>query len=96
MVYSCKQCKSPSLRLYTSDDGELKDVCAYCKAKYDHNQKIEEQKSKEPAEIVKVNKRIDKMAQLIKAYDKRFFECEEKAGSLEKRIEKLEDLLNNN
>ena len=91
MVYSCRACKSPTLRLYSSEDGELKDVCANCKAKYDHSQKIAEQKAQEPSEISKINKRIDKMAQLIKAYDKRFFEDETKIGCLEKRIEKLEE-----
>lgn len=91
MVYSCKMCKSPSMRLYQSEDGELKDVCANCKAKYDHQKKIEEQKSQEPSEIAKINKRIDKMAQAQKANDKRFFEVEAKNGKLEKRIEKLEE-----
>ena len=93
MVYSCSRCKSPALRLYTSEDGELKDICANCKAKYDHMQKVEIQKASEPSEIYKINKRIDKMAQSQKANDKRFFEIEAKNGSLEKRIEELEKIL---
>ena len=93
MVYSCKACKSPTLRLYNSEDGELKDVCASCKAKYDHSQKVAEQKAQEPTEISKLNKRIDKMAQSQKANEKRFFEIETKNGNLEKRIELLEKIL---
>ena len=93
MVYTCKQCKAVVLRVYSSSDGELKDVCANCKAKYEHNQKIEEKIAQEPNEISKINKRIDKMAQLMKAYDKRFLEHEHKTGNLEKRIEILEDSL---
>lgn len=93
MVYSCKACKSPTLRLYNSEDGELNDVCANCKAKYDHSQKIAERKSQEPSEISKINKRIDKMAQTQKGNEKRFFEIETKNGTLEKRIEALEMFL---
>lgn len=93
MVLSCKQCGAAVLRLYSTDDGVLKDVCANCKAKYEHNKKIEEKKAQEPSEFVAINKRIDKMAQLMKTYDKRFFENETKSGNLEKRIEKIEEML---
>jgi len=34
------------------------------------------------------------MAQLMKTYDKRFFENETKSGNLEKRIEVLEGIAN--
>lgn len=95
MVFNCSACGKPVMKVYNSDDGELKDVCANCKAKYEHEQKVTELKSQEPNELDKINKRIDKMAKMFKFNQDRFEEIEKKNGDLEKRIEVLESISEN-
>ena len=86
MVFYCSECGQAVLRLYNSEDGSKKNLCASCKAKID---KLASDKpiDKLCAKIDILNERIDKMATAFKYNDARCSEIEKKHGDIVKRIE---------
>lgn len=88
MVYYCSECGQAVMRLYDSEDGLKKGLCASCKAKID---KIASDKPIDRlcTKIDMLNERIDKMATAFKYNDARCSEIESKHGNLEKQIEAL-------
>ena len=90
MVYTCTKCGKPTMRAYTTSDGYETGLCSVCLAEYE-----KELKNKEHIEVVenaeqRINKKIKDVIKTISFIKDRMQEHENKNGNLEKRIEKLE------